>query len=116
MITWRLLLLLGSMAVASAHSVVLTWNPSAVDATHLAPTGYNVKRAAVSGGPYATVGSTAAPTTTYTDTTVVDGATYFYVVTAIVTGGESAPSNQTTCAVPFPAPNPPAGLQSQVTP
>ncbi len=88
-------------ATLSAHSAVLTWTASATDATHVAPTGYNVKRAVVSGGPYATVGSTAAPTTTFTDATVVDGATYYYVVTATATGGESVPSAQATCTVTF---------------
>ena len=55
-------------------------------------TSYNVKRAAVSGGPYTTVASPAG--TTYTDTTVTNGTTYYYVVTAVNGNGESANSNQ----------------------
>ena len=55
-------------------------------------TSYNVKRAAVSGGPYTTVASPAG--TIYTDTTVTNGTTYYYVVTAVNAVGESANSNQ----------------------
>src|SRR5262249_33489774 len=55
-------------------------------------TSYHVKRATVSGGPYTTVGS---PTSTsFTDTGLSNGTTYFYVVTAVNSAGESGNSNQ----------------------
>jgi fibronectin type 3 domain-containing protein len=51
-----------------------------------------VKRATVSGGPYTTVAS---PTsTTFTNTGLTNGTTYYYVVTAVNGGGESGNSNQ----------------------
>src|SRR5262249_26694115 len=62
-------------------------------------TSYHVKRATVSGGPYTTVGS---PTSTsFTDTGLTNGTTYFYVVTALNSAGESGNSNQAS-ATPAP--------------
>lgn len=53
---------------------------------------YRVKRATVSGGPYATISS---PTgITYTDTGLTNGTTYYYVVSAVNENGESANSAQ----------------------
>lgn len=73
-------------ATAGNAQVALTWN--AVNGA----TSYNVKRATVSGGPYTTVSS---PTSaTYTDTSVTNGTTYYYVVTAVNAQGESAASNE----------------------
>jgi hypothetical protein len=67
-------------------------------------TSYNVKRAATNGGPYTTVASPAG--TSYTDTTVTNGTTYYYVVTAVSTSGESANSNLAS-ATPNATPPPP---------
>ena len=66
--------------------VTLTW-------TGVSGAAYNVKRSLVSGGPYTTIASNVAATT-YTDSTVTDGVTYYYVVTAVNTAGESGNSNQ----------------------
>ena len=66
---------------------------------------YNVKRAATNGGPYTTVASPAG--TSYSDTTVTNGTTYYYVVTAVNATGESVNSNQAT-ATPTAAPTAPA--------
>ena len=54
-------------------------------------TGYNVKRAQVSGGPYATIAS-GVLTTSYSDTGLTNGSTYYYVVSAVNSFGESANS------------------------
>jgi len=56
-------------------------------------TGYNVKRSTTMGGPYTTIASSVAGTS-YEDDNVVNGTTYYYVVTAIGAGGESANSNE----------------------
>jgi len=64
----------------------LSWNPSP------AVTGYNVKRATASGGPFTTVATRAS--TDYDDTNVLDGVTYYYVVSALSPGGESSNSAQ----------------------
>jgi hypothetical protein len=74
----------GLSATPGTTQVILSW--TAVSGA----TSYNVKRATVSGGPYTTVGS---PTTTsFTDTGLTNGTTYYYVVSAVNAGGESANS------------------------
>lgn len=57
-------------------------------------TGYNVYRSNTPGTPGLIIGSTIAGTTTYTDSTVVNGTPYYYEVTAVNVIGESAPSVQ----------------------
>ncbi|TVY03125.1 S-layer homology domain-containing protein [Cohnella terricola] len=57
--------------------VVLSW--SQVEGA----TGYRVKRANVSDGTYETIGSPVNDTTTFTDTAVENGRTYYYKVTAM---------------------------------
>lgn len=61
-------------------------------------------RGTTSGGPYTKVNSALLPGTTYTDTSVQAGVTYFYVVTAVDTSkNESAYSAQTSAAtIPSP--------------
>lgn len=93
-----------------AHSVALTWNAGATDATHTGvATGYNVKRGTTAGGPYTTIASPA--TTAYTDASVAGGAKYFYVITGTCpTCAESAPSNEVGVTIPLDQLNPPTGL------
>jgi beta-glucanase (GH16 family) len=62
------------------------------DASSSGATGYKVKRAATSGGPYATIASSA--TTSHTDTNVSNCATYYYVVSATNSFGESTNSSE----------------------
>lgn len=70
---------------------------------------YNVKRSATSGGPYTTLSSpTASP---YTDTTVTNGTTYYYVVSAVNTAGESGNSGEVS-AMPQPIPVIPTGVSA----
>jgi hypothetical protein len=54
---------------------------------------YRVKRSSTSGGPYTTVAS-GLTATTYTDTGLTAGSTYYYVVTAVNELGESASTGQ----------------------
>ncbi|WP_312560198.1 fibronectin type III domain-containing protein [Anaerospora sp.] len=75
------------IATAGTSQVTLSW-----DAVTDAP-GYNVKRATIAGGPYTIIANNVA-TTSYVDTDVVNGTTYYYVVTAITADGESANSNE----------------------
>jgi len=75
----------GLNATAGDGQVILAWNPSS-DAL-----GYNVKRSLVSGSGYIAIVSNIV-TTGYTDTGVTNGVTYYYVVSAQGTGGESADS------------------------
>ncbi len=55
-------------------------------------TSYNLKRSTTSGGPYSTIANLRS--TDYADAAVDPGTTYFYVVTATNSAGESAPSFQ----------------------
>ncbi|XID92816.1 glycoside hydrolase family 6 protein [Paenibacillaceae bacterium WGS1546] len=77
----------GLTATAGDGQATLSWNASS------GATGYNVKRATTSGGPYATVAS-GAPGTSYTDAGLTNGVTYYYVVSASNAAGESANSAQ----------------------
>ena len=73
-------------ATAGNGQVGLSWSASS------GATSYNVKRSTTSGGPYTTIAS---PTTTsYTNTGLTNGTTYYYVVSAVNTAGESANSSQ----------------------
>ena len=77
----------GLSASAGNGVVVLDWNDNAEDDLASAP--YTVKRSTTGGGPYvpiASVGSSA-----YTDGTVSNGTTYYYVVTAIDGSGNESP-------------------------
>ncbi|HEX5399463.1 MAG TPA: chitobiase/beta-hexosaminidase C-terminal domain-containing protein, partial [Verrucomicrobiae bacterium] len=71
-------------------------------------TGYNVKRSPSSGGTYTTLASIAS--TTYTDTNVINGTTYYYVVSAFNAGGESTNSAEVSATPPLPpVPDPQIG-------
>jgi fibronectin type 3 domain-containing protein len=90
-------------ATGGNQQVSLAWTAST------GATSYNVKRSGTNGGPYTTLTSPAG--TSYTDTAVTNGTTFYYVVTAVSASGESANSNQasatptapgtSSCAVPI---------------
>jgi chitin-binding protein len=74
-------------AVAGNAQIQLHWNAAA------AASGYNVKRSTTNGGPYANV-ATAVSGTSFTNTGLTNGTTYYYVVTAVNASGESPVSTQ----------------------
>lgn len=83
----------------NTHSVTLSW----VASTSVGITGYNVYSGTVSGGPYTKLNPSLVTSTTYTDSTVQAGQTYYYVTTAVDSQSvESGDSNQATAAVPSP--------------
>jgi hypothetical protein len=87
----------GTGVAASALSVLLDWAAS----TSSGVSGYNVYRSTVSGGPYSKETPSPTASTSYTDNSVTAGAEYYYVVTAVSSGGtESAYSNQVAISVP----------------
>lgn len=71
----------GLTAKSSSGQVVLNWSASPGATT------YNVKRSGTSGGPYARIASVSA--TTYTDDGLVGGTSFYYVVSATSSSGES---------------------------
>lgn len=84
----------GLTASVSGTNVTLTWWGSAY------ATNYNVKRATVSGGPYTTIGTVSSSADrVFSDTTVTNGGTYCYVVTALDKFGESPNSPEKRVAV-----------------
>ena len=92
-------------ATAGNAQAGLTWSASS------GATSYHVRRATTSGGPYTQV---AAPTSaSYTDTGLTNGTTYYYVVSALTSTGESANSVQASAA---PAAPPAASVTVTVTP
>jgi fibronectin type 3 domain-containing protein len=76
--------------------VALTWNASTSTVA-----GYNVYRSTVNGGSYTKINSSLVSALNYTDSTVQNGTTYYYVTTAVdSSGNESAFSNQASAAIP----------------
>jgi mono/diheme cytochrome c family protein len=65
----------GLTANAGNGQVILTWSPS------LGATNYNVKRSSTDGGPYTTITNVSG--TTYTDSGLSNGTSYFYVISAV---------------------------------
>jgi fibronectin type 3 domain-containing protein len=89
----------GLTATAGNAQASLAWNAS------IGATSYHLKRSATSGGPYAQVAAPAA--TSFIDANLANGTTYFYVVTALNSAGESSNSSQAT-ATPMAPAQPPA--------
>ncbi len=88
----------GLQATGGNAQVSLSWNASAGAAS------YNVKRSTTNDGPYGT--AVASPSATnYTDTTVTNGTTYYYVVSAVNTAGQSANSAQASATPASPTAN-----------
>jgi len=88
--------LTGSGTAPVNHSATLTWVPSASSYA-----GFNVYRGSVSGGPYAKVNTALLPTTSYIDSSVTSGQTYYYVATEMdSTGAESAYSSEVNATIP----------------
>ncbi|MBD3919819.1 fibronectin type III domain-containing protein [Paenibacillus sp. PR3] len=95
----------GLTAAAGNAQAVLSWTASS------GATSYNVKRATTSGGAYTTV-ATGVTGTTYTNTGLTNGTTYYYVVSAVNSAGESSNSAQAsaTPTAPVTVPSVPTGL------
>src|ERR1700734_2236570 len=88
----------GLQTTSGNAQVNLSWNASVGAAT------YNVKRSTTNGGPYNT--AVASPTATnYSDTTVTNGTTYYYVVPAVNPAGKSANSAQASATPASPTAN-----------
>jgi fibronectin type 3 domain-containing protein len=78
---------IGLAATGGKKKITLTWTAAA------GATSYNVKRSSTNGGPYTTV-ATGITATTFANTGLATGSTYYYVVSAVNAGGESANSGQ----------------------
>ena len=79
-----------------SHSATLSWTGSTSSVM-----GYYIYRGTQTGGPYAKLNATPVPLTTYTDSSVQAGQTYFYVATAVDSNNvESSYSNETSATIP----------------
>jgi hypothetical protein len=86
----------GGGGQAGAHTVGLSWGASTSSVI-----GYNVYRGTQSGGPYQRLTPSPQLATSYTDTTVLTGTTYYYVATAVDSDlAESVYSNQAQAVIP----------------
>jgi mono/diheme cytochrome c family protein len=102
---------MGVMAAAGAGQVTLSWSPVAN------ATSYNVYYSTTAGVTTATGKKIANATSPYAQSGLAAATTYYYVVTAVNSAGESAPSAQvsatTTAAPPAPAvPAAPMGVMA----
>ena len=87
----------GLNATAGGTQVVLNWSASS------GATSYNVKSSTTNGGPYTTIAS---PTSTsYTNTGLATGTTYYYVVSAVNGAGETTNSIQVSATIAVPQVN-----------
>jgi hypothetical protein len=87
----------GLTTTASNAQVILNWDAAA------GATGYKVYRSLIDGGTYGWL-ATVSGATTYTNTGLTNGTSYYYVVTATNSSGESPYSEQTS-ATPTPGPD-----------
>jgi len=97
----------GIVVVAGNSQLDISWNEVA------GASSYNIYRSTSAGSRGAKVG--ASSSTTYTDTTVANGTTYYYTVTADNSAGEGPPSSQSvgaTPSVPFVTPTAPTGVNT----
>jgi len=91
--------LTGTGIAAPVHDVNLSWTAS----TSPNIIGYNVYRRTGAAGKFTQINAVLDATTSYTDSSVVDGQTYFYETTAVNSGNEeSAPSSPVEAVIPGP--------------
>jgi hypothetical protein len=84
-------------ATPSDKQVALTWSAST------GATSYNVYRSLTAGGEGTTPFKTGITSTSYTDTGLTDGTTYYYQVTAVNSAGESQKSSEVSATPASPA-------------
>jgi hypothetical protein len=86
----------GSGAQPATHSVLLNWAASTSVVA-----GYNVYRSTASGSGYTKINGGLVSSTSYTDSNVQSGMTYYYVTTSVDSSGdESSDSNQASALIP----------------
>jgi hypothetical protein len=92
----------GLSAMSGIGIVMLNWNDNSEPDFN----GYNVYRSTTQGTGYVNLNSSLLNSSDYTDTDIVNGTTYYYVVTAVDTGGLESVNSGEVSATPC---NPAAG-------
>jgi Abnormal spindle-like microcephaly-assoc'd, ASPM-SPD-2-Hydin len=88
--------LAGTGVDQSSHSVALSWQPGGQNWV-----GFNIYRSTVDGGPYSRINSSLDPSSSYTDSTVQGGMTYYYCATEVDSQGQESPySNIAQVTIP----------------
>jgi fibronectin type 3 domain-containing protein len=95
-------------ALAGTGKVNLAWTGSSNAAS------YSVFRGTTSGGESTTAIATGLAGTSYTDTAVVNGTTYYYTVKAVNSAGSSAASNEASAKPTAPAEGPYGGTPAAI--
>ncbi|NBI31136.1 hypothetical protein ERL59_19570 [Chengkuizengella sp. YPA3-1-1] len=95
----------GFMAILGSSEVQLRWDAS------ISAESYNIKRSTSVGGPYTIIVNDITKTS-YTDTTVENGTTYYYVVSAVNSSGESENTNEVSATPVLAIPNTPTGFKA----
>ena len=85
----------GLVAIVTSSRINLSWKATP------GATSYHVKRAATAAGPYTTIAANVTATTNYLDVSVSAGTTYYYVVSAVNSGGESSNSAPAVAIIPL---------------
>ncbi len=93
----------GLTATAGNASVQLSWSAN----TEPDLAGYSVYRATVSGGPFTLLNGILLTGTSFSDTGLTNGTTYFYVLTATDASSNESPQSTEASATPTTAPPPP---------
>lgn len=88
----------GLITVPGDTTVDLSW--TSYDVSGFALAGYNVYRSETSGSGYAKVNPALVTTTTYQDTGLTNGVTYYYVVTAVDTSDDETHHSREARATP----------------
>jgi fibronectin type 3 domain-containing protein len=91
-------------ATAGNAQVTLNWTASS------GATSYNIYRSTTSGGEGSTPYMTGVTTTSFTDSGLTNGTTYYYEVSAVNAGGQSPVSSEVSATPQVPAPAAPTNL------
>ncbi len=94
----------GLSATPGDEVVTLDWNDNSEGDLD----GYNVYRATVTGGPYTKQNTSLLSSSNYTDNSVTNGTTYYYVVTAVDTSTNESDNSDEVSATPYADTTPPA--------
>ena len=87
-----------AIPASAQHTVNLTWTASS-DATGNPSLAYNIYRASTCGSTFTKLNASPLAATAYLDAAVQPGS-YCYQVTSVLSGAESAPSNQAAALIP----------------
>jgi len=93
----------------SSNSIQISWSASGSGGT---PSKYNIYRSTSSSSGYSLISSVNVPATSYTNTGLTTGTTYYYLVSSENPVGESDRSSYVSATPTAPVPNAPTGVKA----